>query len=112
VRRCRNPKCGQYFAPPAGKDFWVYCSWPCRVAHVGEHYEDARGWQRERNQHYDRGYWAGVRSGPLNSTIPPGIWKGLLLFCHPDKWQGEPGLVTLATEVTRWLLEHRPPERH
>jgi hypothetical protein len=32
----------------------------------------------------------------------------MMLFCHPDKWQGEPGLVTLATEVTRWLIEHRP----
>ena len=48
----------------------------------------------------------------LNHTIPLGIWKGMLLFCHPDKWQGEPGLVTLATAVTRWLLEHRPPERN
>jgi hypothetical protein len=34
-----------------------------------------------------------------------------MLFCHPDKWQGNPGLVTLATEVTRWLLEHRPREK-
>ncbi len=106
MRRCRNPGCNQYFEPQ--KNFYAYCCWQCRVEHVGEHYEDGRGWQRERNEQYDRGFWAGARARPAELDIPPGIWKGLLLFSHPDKWQGEPELVTLSTEVTRWLLAHRP----
>jgi hypothetical protein len=105
MRRCRH--CQEWFEPE--KLYYWYCSWDCRVADVGSDYQrDYRGHQRARDNTYDRGFWDGMRSGPMNSTIPPGIWKGLLLFCHPDKWQGEPGLVTLATEVTRWLLEHRP----
>jgi hypothetical protein len=105
LRRCRH--CREWFEPE--KPYYYYCSWGCRVADVGADYQrDYRGHQRARDNTYDRGYWDGVRSGPMNPGIPPGIWKGLLLFCHPDKWEGEPGLVTLATEVTRWLLEHRP----
>jgi hypothetical protein len=106
MRQCRNPQCGQVFTPL--KPFYVYCSWTCRVAHVGEHYEDRRGWQRERHQSYDRGYWDGARARPVPPDMPQAIWKGLLLFSHPDRWQAEPGLLPLATEITRWLLDHRP----
>jgi hypothetical protein len=82
------------------------------VADVGPNYEhDYRGYQRSGDQRYDRGFWDGTRAQPPGQAhIPAGIWKGLLLFCHPDKHQQEPGLKTLAEEVTRWLLDHRPTE--
>jgi hypothetical protein len=110
MRRCRYHKCRKSFYPE--KDFYCYCSWGCRVADVGPHYErDYRGRQRSYEQSYDRGYHDAWWAPPPGPEIPHGIWKGLMLFCHPDKWQDNPGLVTLATEVTRWLLEHRPREK-
>jgi hypothetical protein len=108
MRRCRNPSCGHSFTPV--KPYFYYCCWACRLAHVGEGHEDRRGWQRERNAQYDRGFWDGNRAQPERLDIPPAIWKGLMRLSHPDKWQDEPGLLTLATDVTRWLLEHRPQE--
>jgi hypothetical protein len=52
-----------------------------------------------------------MRGRPVGTIeIPQGIWKGLLLFAHPDKWQSEPSLLPLASEVTRWLLDHRPSQ--
>jgi hypothetical protein len=105
MRRCRYRLCGKWFDPP--KPNYYFCSWNCRQAHVAEH--DYRGHRRSSDSSYDRGYtdaWRSQRSAGL--YIPPGIWKGLLLFSHPDKWQSEPGLLTLANEVTRWLIEHRP----
>jgi hypothetical protein len=109
TRRCRYHKCRQPFTPE--KDFYYYCSWDCRVADVGSEYQrDFRGYQHSGDQHYDRGFWAGTRAQPSGLEIPQGIWKGLVLFSHPDKWQGEPGLATLAHEVTLWLLAHRPDE--
>jgi hypothetical protein len=110
MRRCRNPQCGAVFTPV--KDFYVYCCWPCHVAHVGEdHARHHRGYQRSQDQCYDRGFWDGARVRPPMIDIPPCLWKGMLLLVHPDKWQCEPGLLTLATEVTRWLLAHRPAHR-
>jgi hypothetical protein len=111
MRRCRYHKCRKSFYPE--KDFYYYCSWGCLVADVGPNYErDYRGHQRERDRHYDRGWHDAWQSRRLTEpTIPTGIWKGLLLFSHPDKHEQEPGLKTLAEEVTRWLLEHRPVER-
>jgi hypothetical protein len=109
MRWCRNPLCRQAFRP--AKDFYVYCSWACRVAHVGEDYtRDSQGYQRGREQAYDGGFWDGTRLHPPPVAIPSGIWKGLMLFSHPDKWQSEPGLLPLASEITRWLLDHRPSE--
>src|SRR5919109_4991620 len=109
MRRCRNPLCGQVFTPL--KPHYYYCCWPCGVAHVGEDYRhDYRGYQRSRDSAYDRGFWDGTRLQPPPVAIPSGIWKGLLLFAHPDKWQSEPGLLPLASEITRWLLDHRPSE--
>jgi len=109
MRQCRNPLCRQAFMPL--KPFYYYCSWACRVAHVGEDYaHDSRGYQQGRGQAYDRGFWDGTRLKPPTAEIPPGIWKGLMLFSHPDKWQLEPGLLPLASEITRWLLDHRPSE--
>ena len=58
MRRCRNSQCGQQFTPQ--KAHVYYCCWPCRVAHVGEHYENRRGWQRERNTYYGRGFLDGL----------------------------------------------------
>jgi hypothetical protein len=109
TRWCRYSNCRQPFTPE--KDFYYYCSWDCRVADVGPNYaRDYRGSQRNGDQRYDRGYWDGTRARPSASApeIPQGIWRGMVLFCHPDKWESEPGLMTLATEVTRWLLDHRP----
>ena len=111
MRRCRYAKCGNVFQPR--KDFYVYCSWDCRMADVGPNYEcDYRGYQRSSDQRYGRGFADGARANPSSGLqIPAGIWKGMLIFCHPDKHQADPGLLTLATEVTRWLIEHRPAER-
>jgi hypothetical protein len=107
MRRCRYSNCRKLFNPE--KDFYYYCCWDCRVADVGADYQhDYRGYQRSGDQRYDRGFWDGTRAGPSEPEIPQGIWRGMLLFCHPDKWQGEPGLVALAGEITRWLIEHRP----
>jgi hypothetical protein len=108
MRRCRNPGCGQYFTPQ--KDFYVYCCWQCRVAHVGEHYEDRRGWQRERDNAYDRGYRDGLRAGPMNHSVPPGIWKALASLAHPDKWQDSPAMLALCHEAMIWLNQHRPKD--
>jgi hypothetical protein len=66
---------------------------------------------RSSDQSYDRGYWAGTRARPERPDMPPAVWKGLILLCHPDKYAQEPGLQTLAGEVTRWLLEHRPCQK-
>ncbi len=107
MRRCRY--CGWEFQP--AKSFYYYCTWECRVADVGPNYErDYRGHQRERDTHYDRGYNDGVRSGPMNTTIPPGIWKAAIQLVHPDRWADNPSLAALAHEVTIWLNQHRPQE--
>jgi hypothetical protein len=71
---------------------------------------DGRGYQWSSDQSYNRGYRGGVRSRPTRPDMPPAIWKGLILLCHPDKYMQEPGLQALAGEVTRWLLEHRPSQ--
>jgi hypothetical protein len=104
-RKCRYRLCGKMFLPP--KSTHWFCCWE----HHQLHYEasDYRGSQRSSDQSYDQGYWAGARATPPRpSELPSGIWKGLVLFSHPDKWQSEPGLLTLANEVPRWLIEHRP----
>jgi hypothetical protein len=106
MRQCRNPQYGQVFAPL--KPFYVYCSWACRVAHVGAHDEDRRGWQRERHQAYDRGYWDGLRGRPMPAGIPPHIWKALAVLVHPDRWQQQPGLLALSHEAMVWLNTHKP----
>jgi hypothetical protein len=41
--------------------------------------------------------------------MPPTVWKGLLRLAHPDHHAQSP-LLPVATEVTRWLLAHRPQE--
>ena len=109
MRHCRNPECRQSFEP--AKDFYVYCSWACRVAHVGEHDEDDRGHQRSRDQSYDRGFWGGARVRPLEVEIPPQIWQALAVLVHPDRWQGTPALLPIAHEAMVWLLAHRPAHR-
>jgi hypothetical protein len=106
MRRCRYRQCGQVFWPE--KSNYYFCSWACHQAHYAEPGNDYRGYQRSRDEHYDRGFWDGARARPAELEIPLGIWRGLLRLAHPDKWQGEPELVSLSTEVTRWLLEHRP----
>jgi hypothetical protein len=109
MRRCRYRQCGQSFWPK--QPHYYFCSWACHQAHYADDRNDYRGHQRSRDSAYDRGYTDGLRSGPMNTAIIPAhIWRGLLLFSHPDKWQGEPGLLTLANDVTRWLLQHRPRE--
>ena len=112
MRWCRYSPCGKPFQPKPGREHFRYCSWEHYLADGGKDYErDRRGDRRAYEQHYDAGFWDGNRARPADLDIPYGIWNGLLLFSHPDKWQGEPGLLTLANEVTRWLLEHRPKAR-
>ena len=109
MRRCRHHKCRKAFEP--AKDFHHYCSWDCRVADVGPHYErDYRGSQRSGDQRYDRGFWDGARATPPDIEIPPHIWKAALVLVHPNRWQTEPGLARFAHEVTPWLLAHRPAD--
>src|SRR5262245_28652226 len=109
MRTCRYRLCRQPFLPPKPNHY--FCSWDCHEKHYAEPGHDYRGYQRGREQSYEHGFWDGVQAGPRPTvTIPPGIWKGLVALSHPDKWQIDPGLVALATEVTRWLLAHRPPE--
>jgi hypothetical protein len=103
MRRCRYHSCRKLFEP--AKHFYYYCSWDCRVADVGADY------QRHRDQSYDRGYHDAWQAKTPGSEIPHGIWRGMILLCHPDKYEQEPGLKTLAGEITRWLLEHRPGEK-
>lgn len=80
------------------------------MADVGPNYErDYRGYQRSHDQHYDRGYWDGTRAQPIDRpTMPPHIWKALVVLVHPDRWQQEPGLLTLSHEAMVWLNTHRP----
>jgi hypothetical protein len=107
MRRCRNPFCSRSFIP--AKYFYAYCSWACRVAHVGEDYtHDYRGYQRDRDQSYDRGFWDGVRVSPPGLEMPPGIWKAAMMLVHPDRWENAPEMRALAHDVTVWLLKHRP----
>jgi hypothetical protein len=107
MRRCRYSNCRRSFEPE--KHFYFYCSWECRVADVGPHYErDYRGYQRSGDQRYDCGFWDGARARPTEPEIPPHIWKAAIVLVHPDRWHGEPSMQTLAHEVTVWLLEHRP----
>jgi hypothetical protein len=35
------------------------------------------------------------------------LWQHMLVLVHPDHHEGSP-LHPMATEVTRWLLMHRP----
>jgi hypothetical protein len=109
MRKCRYRPCRREFLPP--KPNYYFCCYEHCQRHYAEH--DYRGYQRSGDQHYDRGFWDGARAQPPGqSSIPSGIWKGMLLFCHPDKHEQEPGLKTLADEITRWLLDHRPVERN
>jgi hypothetical protein len=109
MRRCRYRLCRKPFSPE--KDFYYYCSWDCRVADVGAHYEKRTYDRQGQGRSYDQGYWARTRARPATDLgIPKGIWKGMLLLCHPDKYAQEPGLQTLANEITRWLINHRPFE--
>jgi hypothetical protein len=103
MRRCRYRNCRKPFTPE--KDFYYYCSWDCRVADVGPHYErDYRGDQR-----YDRGWHDAWRAKPPpTETMPPHIWRALAVLVHPDRWQQEPGLLALSHEAMVWLNAHRP----
>src|SRR5688500_17846857 len=107
VRRPLDP-------PIQGRIDDYYCSWGCWVADGGPRYEhDYPSHQRARDSQYARGWNDAWRSPPPPppAMMPARIWKGLVLFRHPDKWHGQPALLTLADEATRWLLEQRPVER-
>lgn len=96
MRDCRY--CRQPFEP--AKPYYYYCTWECRVAHVGPDYErDGRG----RDQRDDGG-----RARPMAPRIPPHIYKAAIVLVHPDRWQDTPSLAALAHEVTVWLNQHRP----
>jgi hypothetical protein len=108
MRRCRYRDCRQPFEPL--KPHYYYCSWGCRVADVGPDYErDYRGYQRSREQHYNRGFWDGSRARPV-VMMPPHIWRVLAVLVHPDRWQQEPRLLSLSHEAMVWLNTHRPSE--
>jgi hypothetical protein len=97
---------------PLKPSYW-FCCWGHRQLHYAQH--DYRGSQRRTDQSYDRGYTDAWRQAtpPAELTIPTSIWRGMIFLCHPDKYASEPGLHTLAGEITKWLLDHRPaaPEK-
>jgi hypothetical protein len=90
------------------RSYHFYCCWGCRVAHVGEAYEDRRGWQRERNQYYDRGYSDGMRGRPAIFPLSLRHWKFMVSQLHPDRFEYQPEAQVLATEVLKWLTARRP----
>jgi hypothetical protein len=106
MRRCRYRPCGKIFQPAQPSHH--YCCWEHRVTDVGEHYERRPYDRQGHGDSYDQGFWAGARARLGTAEIPPGIWRGMIFLCHPDRFASEPGLQTLAGEVTRWLLQHRP----
>jgi hypothetical protein len=98
MRRCRYRKCGELFAPPK-PNRW-FCCWEHHQAHYAQN--DYRGYRRRSDESYDRGFWDGTRAKPPSGPkMPKGIFKAILLLCHPDKYEQEPGLQTIASEVTR-----------
>jgi hypothetical protein len=102
MRHCRYWRCKRQFWP--AKSYFSYCSWDCRVADVGPDYQrDDRGHQRERDT-----------QPPLTETMPPDIWRALVMLVHPDRWQQEPRLLSLSHRAMVWLNTHRPsdPERN
>jgi hypothetical protein len=111
MRRCRYRPCGEIFTPL--KPNYYFCCWEHRQAHYESN--DYRGYQRSSDQSYDRGYWDGTRGKPsAGPAMPPHIWKALAVLVHPDRWQREPGLLSLSHEAMVWLNTHRPadPERN
>jgi hypothetical protein len=56
---------------------------------------------------YTDGFQAGYRAGQVEPSLPPALWQHMLVLVHPDHHEGSP-LHPMATEVTRWLLMHRP----
>jgi hypothetical protein len=56
---------------------------------------------------YTDGLQAGYRAGQAEPHISPELWQYMLVLVHPDHHEGSP-LHPMATEVTRWLLLHRP----
>jgi hypothetical protein len=94
------------FLPP--KPSHYFCCWDHHELHYAQH--DYRGDKRSADERYDRGYNDAWRQAKPSAEIqiPRGVWKGLMLFSHPDKWQSEPELLPLANKVTRWLIEHKP----
>jgi hypothetical protein len=89
TQRCRWRECRRESLPP--KLNYYFCSWDCHQVHYAEAGHDDRGYQRSRHESYDRGFWDGVRARPPEPEIPRGIWCGMLLLCHPDKYEQELG---------------------
>jgi hypothetical protein len=56
---------------------------------------------------YTDGFQVGYRAGQAEPILPPALWQHMLVLVHPDHHEGSP-LHPMATEVTRWLLIHRP----
>jgi hypothetical protein len=69
------------------------------------------GTRTTRRTTYEMGYTdglhAGYRAGQMEPSLPPELWQHMLVLVHPDHHEGSP-LHPMATEVTRWLLMHRP----
>jgi hypothetical protein len=80
------------------------------VEHVGEHYEDPRGWGRERNTHYDRGFADGLRARPAAFSLSLRHWRFMIAHLHPDRFERQPDEQVLANEVLKWLNANRPPD--
>jgi flagellar biosynthesis/type III secretory pathway protein FliH len=106
LRTCRF--CGTSFEPL--KPYFFWCSYACRQADP----QDGRGFQRSREASYDigyfdgyrRGYQQGLAEGRQHAGIPQSVFRAALQLCHPDRYQQTP-LCAVATQVTRWLIEHR-----
>ena len=56
---------------------------------------------------YKNGFRAGYRAGQAEPSLPPALWQHMLVLVHSDHHEGSP-LHSMAAEVTRWLLMHRP----
>jgi hypothetical protein len=108
MRRCRYSLCRKPFQPE--KHFHFYCSWECRVADVGAHYEKRAYDRQVRDHSYDQGYWAGARAqSSADPILPPHLWKAFAVLVHPDRWGDVPeGIKALSHKRMVWLNAHKP----
>jgi hypothetical protein len=98
LRTCRYPPCGKAFEPEK-PSYW----WCCY-----DHYlmDKERKGQPLYDVGYRDGYAAGYEAGRQHAGVPQSVFRAALQLCHPDRYQQTP-LCAVATEVTRWLIEHR-----
>jgi hypothetical protein len=116
MRSCR--RCGRLFEP--AKPYYYWCSMPCRKADYLKGGEaqayTAADVGRAFDRGFDRGYAAGLAEGQRRvraarvapAMLPLDTWKKLAVLIHPDRWQQEPGLLSMSHEAMIWLNAHKP----